>query len=118
MVLLSGIAPQKDRTGVLGALLLWVLGADLETIKADYLYTNEQNTAYRENLLERMCKRGADADVVEEMRILESVDWLYVESFLKTLEETYGSIDDFLEKKIGIHEECRKQLLDLYTECC
>lgn len=108
----------KDRTGVLGVLLLWALGADLETIKADYLYTNEQNTVYRENLLDRMRKRGAESEVVEEMRILESVDWLYIESFLQSLEDIYGSIDGFLEQKIGIDETCRKQLLELYTECC
>lgn len=108
----------KDRTGVLGVLLLWALGADLETIKADYLYTNRQNTGYRENLLERMRKRGAKSHVVEEMRILESVDWIYIESFLKSLEETYGSIDAFLTNKIGINEERKKQLLELYTEHC
>lgn len=108
----------KDRTGVLGVLLLWVLGADLETMKEDYLYTNEQNTSYRENLLERMRRRGAEQEVVEEMRILESVDWVYIESFLKTLEENYGSIDHFLTEKIGITEERKERLLELYTEDC
>jgi len=108
----------KDRTGVLGVLLLWALGADMETMKEDYLFTNEQNTSYRENLLDRMRNRGAEDDVVEEMKILESVDWLYIESFLKSLEERYGSINAFLIEKIGMTEERRKQLIELYTEAC
>ena len=106
----------KDRTGVLGVLLLLFLGADLEVAKEDYLYTNEQNSIYRENLLARMRNRGAEEDVIEEMRILESVDWIYIESFLNTLKETYGSVEQFLVDTIGLDSECRQKLLDIYTE--
>lgn len=106
----------KDRTGVLGVLLLLLLGADLEVAKEDYLYTNEQNHTYRENLLERMRKRGAEENVIEEMRILESVDWIYIESFLNTLVNRYGSIDLFLTNVIGMDAECRRKLLEIYTE--
>ena len=106
----------KDRTGVLGVLLLLLLGADLEVAKEDYLYTNEQNHTYRENLLERMRKRGAEEKVIEEMRILESVDWIYIESFLNTLVNRYGSIDLFLPNVIGMDAECRRKLLEIYTE--
>ncbi len=106
----------KDRTGVLGVLLLLLLGADIESAKEDYLYTNIQNHKYRENLLERMRNRGAEDDVIEEMRILESVDWLYIESFLKSLNDNYGSVDLFLKNKIGLDIEQRNKLLDIYTE--
>ena len=106
----------KDRTGVLGVLLLLLLGSDLEVAKEDYLYTNEQNHTYRENLLERMRKRGAEENVIEEMRILESVDWIYIESFLNTLVNRYGSIDLFLTNVIGMDAECRRKLLEIYTE--
>lgn len=106
----------KDRTGVLGVLLLLLLGADLEVAKEDYLYTNEQNHTYRENLLERMRNRGAEENVIEEMRILESVDWIYIESFLNTLVNRYGSIDLFLTNVIGMDAECRRKLLEIYTE--
>lgn len=106
----------KDRTGVLGVLLLLLLGSDLEVAKEDYLYTNEQNHMYRESLLERMRKRGAEENVIEEMRILESVDWIYIESFLNTLVNRYGSIDLFLTNVIGMDAECRRKLLEIYTE--
>ena len=106
----------KDRTGVTGALLLYALGADMETIKEDYLYTNEQNFQYREKLLEKMRKRGAEEDVIEEMEVLESVDWAYVEKFFDMLKKQYGSIDQFLEDQIGLTNEKKKLLSDLYTE--
>ena len=106
----------KDRTGVLGVLLLLFLGADLEVAKEDYLYTNEQNSIYRENLLARMRNRGAEEDVIEEMRILESVDWVYIESFLNSLTEQYGSVEQFFINTLGLDSECRQKLLDIYTE--
>ena len=77
----------KDRTGITAALLLHVLGADMETIKSDYLYTNIQNKNYRENLLEMMREKGASEEEVNEICILESVDWGYVNSFIKTIEK-------------------------------
>lgn len=107
----------KDRTGVTGALILYALGADLETIKADYLYTNEQNFGYRERLLEEMRKRGAKEDVVEQMRVLESVNWSYIESFFDVIRKQYGSIEQFLEIQIGLTSGKRNTLLELYTEC-
>ena len=106
----------KDRTGVLGVLLLYLLDADMTTIKEDYLYTNEQNHSYRENLLNRMKNRGAEDILIEEMRILESVDWIYIESFLNTIKRNYGSIDAFFVREIGIDEVRRTHFLDIYTE--
>ena len=106
----------KDRTGVTGALLLYALGADMETIKEDYLCTNVQNFEYRERLLEAMRKKGAKEDVVEQMRVLESVSWSYIESFFEKIRKQYGSIERFLEVRIGLTSEKKNMLLELYTE--
>lgn len=106
----------KDRTGVTGALMLYALGADLEAIKEDYLYTNLQNGSYRENLLDMMREHGAGEDLVHEIRVLESVDWLYIESFLGGLVKTYGSLEDFLEKRMGLDSAKMTLLKAKYTE--
>ena len=74
------------------------------------------NSIYRENLLARMRNRGAEEDVIEEMRILESVDWVYIESFLNSLTEQYGSVEQFFINTLGLDSECRQKLLDIYTE--
>lgn len=106
----------KDRTGVTGALLLYVLGADMETIKEDYLYTNEQNREYRESLLHEMKCHGADEKQLREMRILESVDWAYIQKFFETVKSTYGSVDAFLSEQIGITETRTEIFREMYTE--
>lgn len=106
----------KDRTGVTGALLLYLLGADMDTIREDYLYTNEQVRSYRENLLEMMRQHGADETLVEEIRILESVDWKYIENFFHSIKNTYGSIDKFLSSQLGLTEEDKRKLIQIYTE--
>lgn len=106
----------KDRTGVTGALILYALGADMETIKADYLYTNEQNHTYREDLLRRMKDKGAEAELIEEMRVLESVDWSYIESFFNTLKRKYGSINHFLTDQIGLTHAKKELFLEMFTE--
>lgn len=106
----------KDRTGVTGALMLYALGADLEAIKEDYLYTNQQNSVYRENLLGMMRDKGAGEDLIHEIRVLESVDWRYIESFMDGLVKTYGSLEDFLEKRMGLDSAKMTLLKAKYTE--
>ena len=106
----------KDRTGVTGALMLYALGADLDTIKEDYLYTNEQNALYRRSVLDRMRAKNASDIRVEEIRVLESVDWAYISSFLSEIERAYGSIDDFIEKRMGLDSAKLEILRAKYTE--
>ena len=105
----------KDRTGVTGSLLLYALGADIEAIKEDYLYTNIQNKAYRENVLQRMRERGVSEDLVYEIEVLESVEWKYMQNFLDAIEEQYGEIEVFLRDKLGLNEEKRRLLVEKYT---
>lgn len=106
----------KDRTGVTGALILYALGADMQAIREDYLYTNIQNDSYREDVLERMRAKNASDVRVEEIRILESVDWAYIESFFAVIIRKYGSIDNFLTQRMGIDEYKNKILIEKYTE--
>ncbi len=51
----------KDRTGVGSALVLFALGADLDTVMEDYLLTNETLAPYRKHLLKNMQKRWTKA---------------------------------------------------------
>ncbi|MBQ9987575.1 MAG: tyrosine-protein phosphatase [Erysipelotrichales bacterium] len=102
----------KDRTGVTGCLLLYVLGADMTVIQEDYLYTNIQNTAHRTGLLQRMRDKGANEQWIHEIEVLESVEWEYMQSFLEAL----GDIDLFLCEKIGITEAKKRRLIEKYTE--
>lgn len=106
----------KDRTGITAALLLYALGADLETIKSDYLFTNEQTKNRLENLLKMMREHSAAEELVYEIEVLESVKWEYLEGFFENIQKLYGSIEDFLRNKIQLSEEKINILLEKYTE--
>ncbi|MBP0980300.1 MAG: tyrosine-protein phosphatase [Oscillospiraceae bacterium] len=106
----------KDRTGVTGALILYALGADMETIKEDYLYTNQQNRQYRGIVLDKMRAKNASDIRVEEIRILESVDWAYIESFMDGVTKKYGSVDAFLSDRLQLDCDKIAILKNKYTE--
>jgi len=105
----------KDRTGLTGALLLYVLGADRDTIAAEYLHTNEQIREYRENILRILRKNHVDPETIQQVTILESVDFAYLESCWKVMAEDWGSVDAFLEKALGLTQDKQDQLRTKYT---
>lgn len=104
----------KDRTGLSCALLLWALGASLDTIFEDYLFTNQQTCTYREALCADMERLGACSEYVEQIRILESVDAVYLEKCFSIILHRYGSIDIFLEQGLGVTEDRRRKLQEMY----
>jgi protein-tyrosine phosphatase len=83
----------KDRTGVLAACLLSVLGVDSEHIVGDYTLTGP----YMARHIERLSRDPEDA------RFLQSLPTFMHESsaasmalFLSTMKQDYGSIQDYL----------------------
>ena len=107
----------KDRTGVTAALLLLALGASWETVLEDYLLTNTQTQQQRESLCRGMARRGAAPGLIEEIRTLESVDPVYLETCRRLIEAQYGSMDRFFDQALGLTEEKRVRLREKYT-CC
>lgn len=105
----------KDRTGVTAALLLSALGASWETVIEDYLQTNEQVRDYREGLCRAMQERGAQDDLIEEIRVLESVDRRYLDNCRQLIEQRYGGMEAFLEVQLGLTPERRSRLQEKYT---
>ena len=107
----------KDRTGVTAALLLWALGASWETVLEDYLLTNTQTKQQRESLCQGMAHRDVAPELIEEIRTIESVDPVYLETCRRLIEEKYGSMDQFFVLALGLTEEKRIRLQEKYT-CC
>lgn len=107
----------KDRTGVTAALLLLALGASWETVLEDYLLTNTQTQRQREALCRGMICRGTPPELIEEIRTLESVDPVYLETCRRLIEDQYGSMDAFFTEALDLTEEKRARLREKYT-CC
>lgn len=105
----------KDRTGVTAALLLLALGASWETVLEDYLLTNVQTKQQRDALCQGMAGRNVAPELIEEIRTLESVDPVYLETCRRLMEEEYGSIDQFFVRALGLTEAKRIRLQEKYT---
>jgi len=92
----------KDRTGLAAALILHALGADRETIMADYLVSTEYLRPYRE-----MC-----ATTMPRMVPYATVKEAYLEAAFAAIEK-YGGIDRYITKELGADP---RRLRELYTE--
>lgn len=107
----------KDRTGLGAAFLLTILGVNRQTVLEDYSLTN----VYFQDILKKMEIQLAGFGLTEaEMEVMRAVaggvNPAYLEKALDTIEEQYGSLEWYLEKELGITEEKRLKLQEMYLE--
>ncbi len=111
-------AAGKDRTGILTALLLYVLGVPKDRIIANYKDSAESSEDAVDFLLERMFPETMENYQI--YRTLASVFFnsktCYIEAFFDALERDYVSIDNYLQKAIEIHVDNQVRLKTLYLE--
>ena len=106
----------KDRAGLCAALLLSALGVDRETILDDFALTNEFNAVKIEALVATAEADGYTAEQVQAVRDLTGVNRDYLEHTLDYIDETYGSMHDYLVNQIGLTEDEIAQLQEMYLE--
>lgn len=103
----------KDRTGVLAALILLLVGRPHDEIIHDYILTRVGLENVRENLTKALALHfGTDHLSAEAIGMLElcSVRAHAMDSFLKTFESTYDGIHGYLTTKLGFSEDDVKQM--------
>ncbi|EAC2662141.1 tyrosine-protein phosphatase [Listeria monocytogenes] len=94
----------KDRTGVLGALLLTLLDVPEKTIFDDYAITNR----YQDDILQEMggivalFSNGTEKIDLETFRPMAEARPEYLEIAFDEMKKQYGSVANYLEKGIGI----------------
>ncbi len=95
----------KDRTGVLSALLLELLGADRKTIYRDYLFTNRAHwsSAVKYYLLVLIFKH--DRIAAARLRDIFLARRRYLDSVYQAIEKDYGSVRAYLTEGLGLTEE-------------
>ena len=92
----------KDRTGIVAAVILTVLGIDKETIMKDYLLTNEHTVfpfAYR------LFSLTLDKKTRQELKEYVLAKEVYIEAAFKQIDATYGGIEGFLRKCCGLNDD-------------
>ena len=87
----------KDRTGVLSAIVLSLLGVDEPTVVADYALSGEAMERLRAKLI---LKYPDGRESIEKLDEVFSADPAQMELLLDHLRERYGSVDEYV-KGIG-----------------
>ncbi|MBC9954701.1 tyrosine-protein phosphatase [Leucobacter sp. cx-42] len=93
----------KDRTGWAAAALLLLLGADDETVRADYLQTNVDLLPALTPLLDKASAAGIDPDLL--LPVL-SVQESFLDAALGEVEKRFGSMQGYFTEGLGL-SECR-----------
>lgn len=108
----------KDRTGFGSALILLALGVPKETVVEDFLLSNVYREAYNKAAVESIVSQMqlTDEKTIEVFKALMDVRREYIEAAFDEMQKSYGSIDGFLEKGLGLTAEKREQLKKLYLE--
>ena len=96
----------KDRTGIAAMLILSALGANEDTIMADYMLTNAFNAKLIESEREMLTARGISGDDLDRfMKAMDEVDPQYMINALNWLKENYSSVTGYITKELGVTEE-------------
>ena len=95
----------KDRTGILAAILLMILGVDRELIVEDYLFTNKVNDRkakryYLETLLTKRNKEKAIG--VKDIYLAKEE---YINAIFDVIDNEYGGVDNFIRDGLKISLE-------------
>ncbi|MFI2436262.1 tyrosine-protein phosphatase [Streptomyces sp. NPDC018693] len=108
-------AAGKDRAGLSVAVTLLALRVEREAILADYLESNAKHRRYKVH------RNGSDASAYspEVMELLSPVFDAraeYLTAAFETIDETWGGVDAYLERGLGVtdatRELLRERLLD------
>jgi len=113
--LVQHCAVGKDRTGIGSVIVLLALGADVATVKEDYLLTETTLATFREHMLDKMSITLPPA-ALEKFAYVFSVQEIFIDTALNAINDLYGNTDNWLEKEYGLTAEVRESLCARYLE--
>lgn len=106
----------KDRTGILAALILTVLGVSKEDIVYDYLRSIELRKEDNERLLNIAREQGKTEDELGAFATFLTVDRVYIENFIRAADEKYGSVEGYIREGLGVEEDVFTRMRERYLE--
>ena len=106
----------KDRTGTAAALLEMTLGVPQDLVMEDYLYTNTCSKEVVDRIMAEILIQTDNERTIESARAMMTAHEEYLQAFLTGMVLAEGSLDAFLEKRLGLDEQTKAQLKDMYLE--
>ncbi|MEF9941845.1 MAG: tyrosine-protein phosphatase [Lachnospiraceae bacterium] len=106
----------KDRVGTGTALLLSALGVDRTIIIKDYLKTNEHIWDTAMAMKKAAKEAGIKENMIANLKVLTEVQSSYLEAVFDIVDQTYGSMEKYLEDKMGLTKKRIERLQAMYLE--
>lgn len=105
----------KDRTGVGTAILLGILGVNLDNIMLDYLASLQVENEIKKKLSERI-PRIIFKLFLKRFGVLLRVEKELLEAALEEIIKRYGDLENYALNEFGLTREKIKELRNAYTE--
>jgi len=103
----------KDRTGISAALLLEILNVQRDVIYADYMATNALRVKENNELLQLAQANGLNTKSAEAFLVTLNVATDYLDTFYQTVDDEFGTIQNFISSQLQIPTSMQKDLRSL-----
>ncbi len=109
----------KDRTGFGVAIILLALGVREECVIYDYTLTTQYRVTKNKKQMNLYKKYTKDEQTLTLLSTLQQSKAIYMETAINEMKKTYGSIDSYLKDALGINQDVKEKLKEifLYEEC-
>ena len=104
----------KDRAGLAAAFLLAALGADRETIIADFALSNKGFATPLAMLSLKVREMGGDQAALDFIQAMVGVSVKNFERGLSLIDEQYGSLEAYITNQLGFSPAEQEQLREKY----
>lgn len=104
----------KDRTGFASAMVLSALGVPQKTIYEDYMATNRYRGDYNRWIKRLVPIYSFFRTSGEDLNPLLDAQRPYLEASFDTIEAHYGSVDNYLETRLGVDAGEREHLRQIF----
>lgn len=104
----------KDRTGIVAALIMYLLGVSLADIRLDYYASALSTFASTEVMAQSLRKEHYRPDAIDEIRYYNGIGQNIAESTFQKIAEEFGGLDAYLTDVLDMSEAKRELLREKY----
>jgi protein-tyrosine phosphatase len=105
----------RDRTGVGAMLILMTLGVPYETVKEDFLLSNQTLEDFHNQMFDEAAKFVSDSELARFKDALLLQEH-YLQTSMDSIVRTYGNFETYLIEEFGITQDIREIIKDYCLE--
>ncbi len=106
----------KDRTGITGAILMYILDFDTKDIIKEYLNIDPILVQHIYNKIQSfLCQLSTDEDLLK-IKGCATVEEKFILEFIIGIKDKYSTIDNYIEEKLNLSDSKLNKLRKIYLE--